>query len=873
MELKNYQQQVIDDIRRFLDITNTTRRAGEAFSQFWTTHPRTPLTPFPGAVIEPYKDTIPKAPHVCVKVPTAGGKTFIASAALKPIFDGVNFDNHHPKVVVWLVPSLGILEQTQKNLSDAYHSYRQRINGDFSNRVVVLNKEQLLQGTNFNYTTIAENLTICVMSFDSLRAKNKEDRKLHQDNGSLETFRPLFDANEEISVSGVIRRLHPVVVVDESHNAESTLSVDMLNDLEPSFVLDLTATPRKNSNVISFVDAMELKRENMVKLPVIVKNHENKSEVIASALELRRRLEEDAKREQENGGRYIRPIVLFQAQPRTGDENTTFDKIKKALLELNIPEEEIKIKTADINELKKIDLLAEDCKVRYIITVNALKEGWDCPFAYVLASLADKSSAVDVEQILGRVLRLPNVRKNQSPMLNMSYVLTASSKFADTLDNIVKGLNKAGFSDRDYRKIEEEQEVSPDNKVDSEPLVLEFLDQPNPASIKKGEDVPKEDEIDVSQISFNNETPTTETRNDIVDEIEKTAIEENKHIEEQLSKSNAKTSVPQEISRQMKQYSMKSVFVQQAETIKLPQFFTDAPMSIFEETKAFLQSEDLLEGFSLRNADSNIDFSTINSNMYRVDIDQETNEHTPRYFRIDGAEYGRLASYFQSLTTQEARINAYSGRLMHLIGKMYPISDKEIEGYIKKVLEGLKPEQLEDVLQFENSFAVKIKSKINALSTEYSRKMFQRWLDTDKIKMESSFELPGSITLTRTGSSISKSLYEREDEMNGFEREVITEVANMENVLFWHRNQERGKGFHINGFINHYPDFLIVTKKGKIILLETKGDQLDAEDKILLGNLWASKAGNDYRYCLVYNNREVDGAYTKTGFLSILRDL
>ncbi|MFX7845500.1 hypothetical protein ABTK14_24885, partial [Acinetobacter baumannii] len=75
-----------------------------------------------------------------------------------------------------------------------------------------------------------------------------------------------------------------------------------------------------------------------------------------------------------------------------------------------------------------------------IITINALKEGWDCPFAYVLASLADKSSAVDVEQILGRVLRQPYVMKHADPLLNVSYVLTASAKFNDTLNNIVKGL-------------------------------------------------------------------------------------------------------------------------------------------------------------------------------------------------------------------------------------------------------------------------------------------------------------------------------------------------------------------------------------------------------------------------------------------------
>ena len=73
--------------------------------------------------------------------------------------------------------------------------------------------------------------------------------------------------------------------------------------------------------------------------------------------------------------------------------------------------------------------------------------------------------------------------------------------------------------------------------------------------------------------------------------------------------------------------------------------------------------------------------------------------------------------------------------------------------------------------------------------------------------------------------------------------------------------------------INHYPDFIIKTKKGKIVLLETKGDHLEAEKKIMLGNLWATKSGNEYRYCLVYKDRQVDGAYTKSEFLDMMKNL
>ena len=108
--------------------------------------------------------------------------------------------------------------------------------------------------------------------------------------------------------------------------------------------------------------------------------------------------------------------------------------------------------------------------------------------------------------------------------------------------------------------------------------------------------------------------------------------------------------------------------------------------------------------------------------------------------------------------------------------------------------------------------------------------------------------------------------------MNGFEERVINEIGNMTNISFWTRNIER-KGFRINGFINHYPDFIIQTKSGKTILLETKGDHLDAESKIRLGASWANKAGNNFRYFMVYEKRTVDGAYRFEDFINVISEI
>ena len=217
-----------------------------------------------------YKNTIPNAAHVCIKVPTAGGKTFIACNALHTIFSA--YSSMMPKVVVWLVPWSNLLNQTVLALSDPNHPYRQKLNSLFNHRVEVYEKKDLLYGSNFNPSVVKEQLSIIVMSFASLRAKNKEDRKVYQENGQLASFASyytntadLLEDVDETSLINVLRSMQPVIVVDESHNAESNLSVDMLNVLNPSFVLDLTATPKNNSNIVSLVPAIELKKEHMVK--------------------------------------------------------------------------------------------------------------------------------------------------------------------------------------------------------------------------------------------------------------------------------------------------------------------------------------------------------------------------------------------------------------------------------------------------------------------------------------------------------------------------------------------------------------------------------------------------------------------------------
>jgi type III restriction enzyme len=872
MELKPYQQKVIDDLDSYLQKTEDKQgRYALAFNEFWEKR-LGPYNAAEGKGMEPYKDNVPGVPNVCIKVPTAGGKTFIACNSLKIIYDHYHFNT--TKAVVWLVPGVTILEQTLKNLSNVHHPYRQRINTHFSSRVQVFDKEGLVNPRGFNPGSVQENLNIFILSFDTFRSKSKDNRKIYQENGMLIGHKvnetDVLEGTDETALINVIRSLNPVVIVDESHNAETELSIEMLKNLNPSFILDLTATPRNNSNIISYVDALELKKENMVKLPVIVYNHKNKEAVIESAINLRNKLEKDAKAEEKKGGSYIRPIVLFQAQPRTGEEQTTFEKIKAALIQIGIPQEEIKIKTADINELKNEDLMSRESKVRYIITVNALKEGWDCPFAYILASLADKSSAVDVEQIVGRILRQPYVKQHQSAMLNMSFVLTASAKFLDTIDKIVKGLNKAGFSPKEFKVAADEWKTA-DTLQPTETarqMLLSELADNHESSTDETEEI-NIAKVNVSFADANTEEASTE-QDPVIQQLVMQAQQQNEALQTVIAESekSGESPLPTEIENKVTFYKIKEVFREAAEKIMMPQFFVKEE-NMFSKVNdgdddELLAKENLLEDFRLSKEDTKLDFEAIKADMYKIELEKTSEgESAVTFSEVQKKFQPALLEYFAGEIDEKAKTQLH-GMLFKLIGNMPPISDSEIKKYLKIMLEGLEAAELKDIASHPHFFTPKIKEKIWKLADVAAEKKFNEWIDTDVVMLKEQYRFKSQYVHKELAPSIAKSLYDKEEKLNGFETDMASRIGSMDNVLFWHKNPVH-KGFLINGFLNHYPDFIVVTKAGKIVLIETKGDHLDGSDsqaKIRLGEAWAKKAGNNYRYYMVFDNKQLHGAIT-----------
>ena len=119
---------------------------------------------------------------------------------------------------------------------------------------------------------------------------------------------------------------------------------------------------------------------------------------------------------------------------------------------------------------------------------------------------------------------------------------------------------------------------------------------------------------------------------------------------------------------------------------------------------------------------------------------------------------------------------------------------------------------------------------------------------------------------------------EEEDSLTDVEIAFATKVSNLPNILCWHRNIEK-KGFCINGFINHYPDFIVITNSGKIIMVETKGEHLandDSRKKLELGNIWSKYSGPDkykYYFAFLKNPMDAEGSYTVDKLIEIISQL
>ena len=458
---KTYQQSVLDSIEAYFRACHELPSPGIAFTtvteRLWGWGlPYRPLAGFP-----------PDMPYFCLRLPTGGGKTWLAARSVALINTHLLRTPH--SVILWLVPSRAIRDQTLNALQNRAHPYHAAL--QLAGPLTVLDLEQAQSLTR---ATLDTSTTVIVATRQAFQVENADIRKVYASSGALlHHFEQLTAAQRAAlltdddtipcSLANLLRLRRPFLIVDEAHNSRTELAFDTLARFRPSGILELTATPdtvKTPSNVLHSVSAAELKIEEMIKLPILLVAEPDWRQCLADAIARRNELQVLADAEQRVGATYLRPLVLIQAEKRRqGVETLDAERVRQALIDHHrIPPEEIVIATGEEKGLEKIAAAYPDgiadprCPVHYLITQQALAEGWDCPFAYLLVSMAALHSATAVEQLLGRVLRQPQAQHRAHPALNQSYAFVVSRDFAATAnalrDRLVQG---AGFERREVQ--------------------------------------------------------------------------------------------------------------------------------------------------------------------------------------------------------------------------------------------------------------------------------------------------------------------------------------------------------------------------------------------------------------------------------------
>lgn len=484
MKLKNFQQAALNTLTAYFERARISGDPEQAFLQILREREPNKTPPSYRTIAG-----LPGVPNVCLRLPTGAGKTLLAAHVVAKA--GRHFLERDYPVVLWMVPTNTIRVQTAEALKKPSHPYRAALDEAYDGRVSVFDMAEIAQ---IRPQDLTERVTIIVTTIQSLRVSNPDGRRAY---AHSENFEPHFahipanapgldraeDGSLKLSFVNLMAFHRPLVIIDEAHKAGTNLSFEMLAALKPSCIVEFTATPNTDShngsNILFRASAAEVKAADMIKLPIILTEHPDWRAAVHDAIETRARLAETAK----SDTRYIRPITLFQAQDK--GQEVTVEVLKTYLLENeHIAPEKIAIATGEQRELDSINLFDPACPVEFIITVEALKEGWDCSFAYVLCSVANIGSATDIEQLLGRVLRMPYAEARTQAALNRAYTHVSSPRFGEgamaLTDTLVK---KMGFEpDEAAAMVEPRQATIPGlgtntDLFDRTPVLLETLDR------------------------------------------------------------------------------------------------------------------------------------------------------------------------------------------------------------------------------------------------------------------------------------------------------------------------------------------------------------------------------------------------------------
>lgn len=840
-KLKTYQTRSVNKLGEFLDAAQIMGPA-DAFEQTVEKGLDPVYKPLPG---------LPAVPYACLRIPTGGGKTIMGAHLIDAARGFLN--RAHP-LVLWLVPTTLIKTQTLQAFQDPGHPYRQQLDETFKGQVAVFD---IADFTQIRPADLGTKVCIILATIASLRVEDKHGRNVYEDHEDLDDHfggviedLPGLDRNEDGQVRHSFANLchlhRPLVITDEAHNANTPLSYKVYERLRPQAVVELTATPKNtSSNVLVSVSAFELKNANMIKFPVVLKEHNGQwTEAVSAAVARRKSLSLDALKEPD----YIRPIVLIQAENRAG--TATVEEVKKHLIDtVGISEKAIAIATGDQRELDGIDLFAKDCPIEYVITKQALKEGWDCSFAYVFCSVAQVKSEKDIQQLLGRVLRMPYATKRTQTSMSKAYAHVTTDDFGRAAAELTQSLVDIGFNPLEAAAAVQTQDDPPKlplagGKIHEPTLPTTTLE------VASKPDMTKVPERDAARVKF---TPNTDGKGgvvEIVDEVDDATVDLLTKIAVDKEEAKKKITLHLNITAAAKAPSERGA------VFEVPRLYT-----MEQGELELIEARAVATDFSWDLMDHPADLSKFAFNEESMTYEVFLDGKQVQYHLVEDDVATYLPGFAQDRTVED--LVGWLDQGVRDTSVKQPVTREWVRRAIKSLMDD-RGFSLAQLLRGQFVLRRKLREELQAAKTIAYKEGFQQALfetDRDVRAPEGSdhaFIYPADMTRYPAHSYYEDGLYKfrkhfypkvgdlRWKTGAGKEAQEFTcakVIDELEQVEFWVRNLVDKSQFWMPTHKDRtYPDFVAKLKDRRLLVVEFKGSDRftndDSEEKRMIGALW-----------------------------------
>ncbi len=817
-------------------------------------------------------------PYICLRLPTGGGKTVLASYSVS-VVQKAYLEQDYP-IVLWLVPTNTIREQTLSALKTVGHPYRKALEDEFGlDRLRVFDVGEVTQ---IRRQDIGRKALVIVGTLAALRVEDTSGRKVyvhHEDfeahfvgktdpDGQLERV-----SEKDLQENGLRREdigkikasfanllaLHkPLVIMDEAHNARTKLTFDTLKRLHPACIVEFTATPDTSvtsaSNILYRCSASELKDEHMIKLPIVLTEHKDWQAAVRDAVLTGKKLNLAAQHESD----FVRPIVLFQADAKNGD--VPVEVLKAHLLEqLHVDEREIAIATGKQRELDGLNLFSPGCPIKYIITIEALKEGWDCSFAYVFCSVKDVKSSKDAEQLLGRVLRMPYAQRRKHEALNAAYAHLASPDFSAVAKQLTDKLIDMGFepleaassiTKGDTPQIDIFDDAGPIQRTESS-LRLELTTPP---------ELTPETSANVVITPTANNTFSVEIKGEVSSETKTQLLKavtgkEKQYLSAQIEQHNLRIVANRAPSLNGKTFApLPQLFVKQGDLWNL--LDSDEFLNWRKEW-SLLDFPAELPGFKLEQTADTFEVDMDGKKLSYRHIDQNSaynNDWVDGGFTENDLLFW-LEPQVRQIGLIPAQLRAFLGRLISYLTQRRGLP---LTGLIrcKYILARAVRELIEDYRQ-------------QAATQGFNYALFEddELMETRFDKVHEFFPgyYPARPPFYEGRYQILKHFYPQIEDLkeSGEEFECAKAIDSHPKVRYWIRNLvDRGSASFYLPLAKgrFYPDFIVELMDGRRMVIEYKGQHLILEsgDKERIGELWARKSGGSCLFLMAVK-KDVQG--------------